>query len=1130
MKKQQKKAFTLVELLVVIAILAILSTVAVVGYTSFIKRAAISNDESVVTQLNRYLEALKADSSSEFYGQEIHAGNIREITAHILKEGGMNELNPEAAKYGYDFYFDLEDGFYKSLDADTVDRPDKGRAFFGLNAGAIGSNGGYEVRLENSFTKDNRYFLVSTAGEVANLIREFYALGDSTTPHADIESLVERSEDTVLKNFVNNAVIVTDGLNYRLSSDPKYVVIVDNVKFIAPSAQTWNGSDWDIAKVYDRLAAVDSITLPESVKAIENGALNLKDADSEIYTTKTTTALAALAAGSFTNGKIVNHDDVVYKAGVTHIESKDGELLARYSSQYALQEIKIESASQVVLYPTSAAKKVDVVNSIIQVPAEITGFDIRLSFVGSIDDEIVLGADIVTWEGGEDYLDYTYNIETDTLSATFKVDTSTITEPFTIKAKSGAVEKTFTIYVEDITDGTVEFAGHTLTNGSTNDITVIKTTTIDNYPITKKNFTYVHDIAELCDETFNLTYTGTGAEIKDGKLKLTGNGTGTLTVKIGTDAYTYLSYTVNLTVADTSNFALQPKNGNNFTVLGNENTIKLSDLFELKGDIPAGAEVVVFTGARFNGDDYMTPVRAELPESDDALTVNDARQVVSNDNYANVAFTFTGADTVNTIRIAVIHNGVRISEDVEVNIVNALNVRTYVDLTATLSSGNFTKNIVLLDNLTMTTDVNTFNIGSTYTLYGNGYTLDIKNGRLSEEGIINLKGGTIRDIKIVGKVYADTAFRAGDEYGSAAVNATGNAKIINSYLANTRSPLRTSGNTTIKDSVLFGGRYANIDMTGGTVTIEGTVTTVQQLYSISKESNGGLAASNIIGLGISAWFNDSKKFVNIADDAELIQYNFLDYNIRQHLPKIGYMGYDVMETKEPFESIFNNTSRYGDYIFTSGGNKYVNSGLAATDMYMFDYDVTGSPSKSSWGSKVYAANKDIKTVKVTTSGILDTEEFIIAYDTRFTPQQGEVITAGKVKVTGAQLKAGVQFLVNTDINVGILAANDYTGYLFQIQSQDYLTINPTGNSDHYAAESFLYSKDLGSILAIIEKLGVSFHDSGIHYHKMSVGVNTVKNDNVKYQQYLQNYINMGNFYYPENYQFVGGNIVNYSGK
>ena len=50
--KQTKKGFTLVELLVVIAILAILTTVSVVGYTSFIEKANRSVDEQAVAQMN----------------------------------------------------------------------------------------------------------------------------------------------------------------------------------------------------------------------------------------------------------------------------------------------------------------------------------------------------------------------------------------------------------------------------------------------------------------------------------------------------------------------------------------------------------------------------------------------------------------------------------------------------------------------------------------------------------------------------------------------------------------------------------------------------------------------------------------------------------------------------------------------------------------------------------------------------------------------------------------------------------------------------------------------------------------------------------------------------------------------
>lgn len=52
-----KKGFTLVELLVVIAILAILAAVSVVGYTSFIERAEVSNAETEAHQIESTIES-----------------------------------------------------------------------------------------------------------------------------------------------------------------------------------------------------------------------------------------------------------------------------------------------------------------------------------------------------------------------------------------------------------------------------------------------------------------------------------------------------------------------------------------------------------------------------------------------------------------------------------------------------------------------------------------------------------------------------------------------------------------------------------------------------------------------------------------------------------------------------------------------------------------------------------------------------------------------------------------------------------------------------------------------------------------------------------------------------------------
>ncbi len=71
MFNKSKKGFTLVELLVVIAILAILTTVSIVGYTTFIAKANLSNDQATISMINRNLQAEwltdKPESAAEAY-------------------------------------------------------------------------------------------------------------------------------------------------------------------------------------------------------------------------------------------------------------------------------------------------------------------------------------------------------------------------------------------------------------------------------------------------------------------------------------------------------------------------------------------------------------------------------------------------------------------------------------------------------------------------------------------------------------------------------------------------------------------------------------------------------------------------------------------------------------------------------------------------------------------------------------------------------------------------------------------------------------------------------------------------------------------------------------------------------
>ncbi len=97
--RKNKKGFTLVELLVVIAILAVLATVSVVGYLGFTKKAHVSNDISLTTQMNTILQAEEA-------GGETFETPHDAVEA--LENGGLDlsKLNPSTS--GYNYVYDLK--------------------------------------------------------------------------------------------------------------------------------------------------------------------------------------------------------------------------------------------------------------------------------------------------------------------------------------------------------------------------------------------------------------------------------------------------------------------------------------------------------------------------------------------------------------------------------------------------------------------------------------------------------------------------------------------------------------------------------------------------------------------------------------------------------------------------------------------------------------------------------------------------------------------------------------------------------------------------------------------------------------------------------------------------------------
>ena len=151
--KMKKTGFTLVELLVVIAILAVLASVSVIGYLSFVKKSKVSNDSSLITQMNTTLQANEAVDG-------------KNATAHDaieeLYESGLdvNKLSPTTE--GYHYAIDMSqnrafllDGYYNKVAPENLSISSNKEDVFVMvsSYGQISTvnNEGYSVYLKNGF-------------------------------------------------------------------------------------------------------------------------------------------------------------------------------------------------------------------------------------------------------------------------------------------------------------------------------------------------------------------------------------------------------------------------------------------------------------------------------------------------------------------------------------------------------------------------------------------------------------------------------------------------------------------------------------------------------------------------------------------------------------------------------------------------------------------------------------------------------------------------------------------------------------------------------------------------------------------------------------------------------------------
>ena len=278
--------------------------------------------------------------------------------------------------------------------------------------------------------------------------------------------------------------------------------------------------------------------------------------------------------------------------------------------------------------------------------------------------------------------------------------------------------------------------------------------------------------------------------------------------------------------------------------VGNQNEIKVSSLFE----ISAFSDIAL----------YATDVTMECVAGDAEMTFDGESQTVK--------FSGTGVATLTlTERYS------RGTTELTVEVVDATNVTDYKDLKNESS--------VLLKNITMSS-------GSSYylsnaTLYGNGFTFDVTAGKdhnttdgsISGNGTVIITNSTLDNISVIGEVYTEYGGTVKSEYNFPTVLALGNSVIANSYISNGASAVRVGSGCDLEivNTTLEGGIFANLDIRGGTITLDNVVT-------INQSNTDGSSISNdkgSVGLGVVIYAGST---VQIDIKNNFTQYNCISEN------------------------------------------------------------------------------------------------------------------------------------------------------------------------------------------------------------------------------------------------------------